>query len=111
MNVLFSDAFVKSLRIHSAVKKEVQGKVDRIIKNPISLGEPLKGAFRGYYSSPVKKNFLVIYLYCKVCRKKGDDGVVACADCSQCLDETIKFVALGPHDKAYKERKRGTSLK
>jgi len=102
MNVLFSGAFIKSLRIHSAVKKEVQSKIDRIIENPIALGEPLKGNFRGYYSSPVKKNFLVIYLYCKVCRKKGDDGVVACADCTRCPDATIKFVALGPHDKAYK---------
>jgi len=102
MNVIFSDAFVKSLRMHSAVKKEVQSKIDRIIENPIALGEPLKGHFRGYYSSPVKKNFIVIYLYCRVCRKKGDDGVVACADCTGCPDETIKFVALGPHDKACK---------
>jgi len=102
MTVLFSDAFAKSLRNHSAVKKEVQGKIDRIIENPIALGEPLKGNFRGYYSSPVKRNFLVIYLYCKVWRKKGDDGVVACVDCTRCPDETIKFVALGPHDKAYK---------
>ena len=101
MNVLFSDAFVKSLRIHSAVKKAVQGKIDRIIENPIALGEPLKGNFRGYYSSTVKKNFLVIYLYCKVCRKKGDDGVVACADCPQYSDETLKFIALGPHDQVY----------
>jgi len=102
MNVLFSDAFVKSLRMHSAVKKEVRSRIDRIIENPIALGEPLKGHFRGYYSSPVKKNFIVIYLYCRVCRKKGDDGVVACADCTRCPDETIKFVALGPHDKACK---------
>lgn len=35
MNVLFSDAFVNSLRMHSAVKKEVQSKIDRIIENPI----------------------------------------------------------------------------
>jgi hypothetical protein len=28
--------------------------------------------------------------------------VVACADCTRCPDETIKFVALGPHDQAYK---------
>ncbi len=104
MNVLFSDAFVKSLRIHSAVKKVVQRKVDRIIENPIAFGEPLKGNFKGYYSCPVKKNFLVIYLYCKVCRKKGDDGVVSCADCAQCPKETIKFVALGPHDEAYKSK-------
>ena len=46
MNVLFSDAFVKSLRIHSAVKKVVQRKVDRIIENPIAFGEPLKGNFK-----------------------------------------------------------------
>ena len=58
MNVLFSDAFVKSLRMHSAVKKEVRSRIDRIIENPIALGEPLKGHFRGYYSSPVKKNFI-----------------------------------------------------
>jgi len=92
MNVLFSDAFVKSLRIHSSVKKEVQSKVDRIIENPIAVGEPLKGNFRGYYSSPVKKNFLVIYLYCKVCRKKGDDGVVACSDCTRYPDESIRLI-------------------
>ena len=104
MNVLFSDAFVKSLRIHSAVKKAVQRKVDSIIENPVAFGEPLKGNFKGYYSCPVKKNFLVIYLYCKVCRKKGDDGVVSCADCAQCPEETIKFVALGPHDEAYKSK-------
>lgn len=104
MNVLFSDAFVKSLRIHSAIKKAVQRKVDSIIENPIAYGEPLKGNFKGYYSCPVKKNFLVIYLYCMVCRKKGDDNVVSCADCAQCPDETIKFVALGPHDDAYKSK-------
>ena len=104
MNVFFSDAFVKSLRIHSAVKTAVQRKVDNIIENPVAFGEPLKGTFKGYYSCPVKKNFLVIYLYCKVCRKKGDDGVVACADCTQYFDETIKFVALGPRDEAYKSK-------
>ena len=104
MNVLFSDAFVKSLKIHSTVKKVVQSKADRIIENPISFGEPLKGNFRGYYSCPVEKNFLIIYLYCRVCRKKGDDVVVSCADCAQCPDETIKFVALGPHDTSYKKQ-------
>lgn len=104
MKALFSHAFVKSLRIHSAVNKEVQRKVDRIIENPIAFGEPLKGNFKGYYSCPVKKNFLVIYLYCRICRKKGDDEVVSCADCVECPDETIKFVALGPHDEAYKSK-------
>jgi hypothetical protein len=49
----------------------------------------------------VKRNFIIIYLYCEVCRKKGDDAVVACSDCRETPDKTIKFVLLGPHDDAY----------
>jgi mRNA-degrading endonuclease YafQ of YafQ-DinJ toxin-antitoxin module len=101
VEVLFSDAFVKSLRKHSAIKKAIQNKVDMIVKNPVGMGEPLKGAFRGYYSCPVKKNFLLIYLYCKICRKKGDNTIVLCDDCINCADETLRFIELGPHDKAY----------
>ena len=101
MTVLFSDEFCKSVKKHSSIKKQVQKKVDMIIENPIDLGGPLKGNFRGFYSCPVKKNFLIIFLYCDICRKKGDNQVVLCNDCSECSDDTIKFVALGPHDKTY----------
>lgn len=104
MEVLFSDVFMKSLKKHSAVKKALQKKVDMIIENPVALGEPLKGIFRGYYSAPIKKNFLVIYLYCRVCRAKGDDKIVLCHDCLKCKDETVKFVDMGPHDEAYKKK-------
>jgi mRNA-degrading endonuclease YafQ of YafQ-DinJ toxin-antitoxin module len=101
MKTLFSDAFVKSLKKHSALKNAVQRKADMIIAHPIGLGEPLRGSFRGYYSCPVKKKFLIIYLYCRICRKKKDDEIVLCHDCPECTDETIKFIDLGPHDKAY----------
>ncbi len=104
MEVLFSDVFVKSLKKHGSVKKAIQKKVDMIIENPIALGEPLKGNFRGYYSAPVKKNFLIIYLYCRICRVKGNDKIVLCHDCLKCKDETIKFVDMGPHDDAYKQK-------
>ena len=101
MEVLFSDAFIKSLKKYSSVKKAIKKKVDMIVENPVALGEPLKGNFRGYLSSPVRRNFLIIYLYCNTCRRKGDDGIVLCSDCDKCSDETIKFVDLGPHDRAY----------
>lgn len=104
MNVLFSSDFKKSLIKYSSIKKVVKNKVDMIIENPIQLGEPLKGNFRGYYSCPVKKNFLIIYLFCEVCRKKNDDVVVRCYDCQECSDDTLRFIALGPHDKAYKKK-------
>jgi mRNA-degrading endonuclease YafQ of YafQ-DinJ toxin-antitoxin module len=69
-----------------------------ILTNPIGLGKPLQGNFRGYYSAAVKKNFLIITLYCLICRRRGDHQIVRCHDCSNCVDETVKFVQLGPHD-------------
>ena len=101
METKFEAAFVKALRKHSAIKKLVQKKVDMIIQNPVAMGEPLKGNWQGFYSCSVKRSFIIIYLYCSVCRKKGDDAVVLCSDCESTADETLKFVLLGPHDKAY----------
>lgn len=100
MRVLFGETFLKSLKEYSSIKKEIQKRVDLIIDNPLH-GEPLKGNLRGFYSTPVKRNFLIIYLYCHTCRKKGDFKVVLCSDCEDYPDDTIKFIALGPHDKAY----------
>lgn len=104
MDLLFSDSFVDSLQKHSSLKSVIQKKVNMIIENPILMGEPLKGNFRGAYSCSVKKNFIIIYLYCLICRRKKDQEVVMCHDCSECQDETIKFIALGPHDKAYQKK-------
>jgi len=104
MELLFSDVFVKSLKKHNSIKESIKKKVDMIAEDPIALGEPLKGNFRGYYSSPIRKNFLIIYLYCKICRKKGDDKIVLCSECHTYLDNTIKFIDLGPHDHTYRKK-------
>jgi hypothetical protein len=98
MIAFFRDDFGDSLKKHSALKKIVQNKVDMILTNPAGLGEPLKGNLRGYYGVPVKNNFLIIYLYCLICRQRRDDGIVLCHDCSNCADETVKFIQLGPDD-------------
>lgn len=99
----FESAFVMALRKHASIKKQVQKKVDMILENPIAFGEPLRGNWQGFYSCPVKRNFIIIYLYCEVCRKKGDETVVACSDCKDTPDQTVKFVLLGPHDDAYRK--------
>lgn len=101
MEIKFETAFLKSVKKHASIKKVVQKKVDMIIENPITMGEPLKKNWQGFYSCPVKRNFIIIYLYCAVCREKGDDAVVACSDCQDTLDNTLKFVLLGPHDDVY----------
>ena len=102
MNLLFSDTFVKHLRKFNSIKAAIKKKVDMIAENPISLGEPLKGNFRGFYSCPVRKNFIIIYLYCDICRKKGDSTIIICNNCGKFPDNTIKFLAVGPHDYIYK---------
>lgn len=104
MNILFSESFLRSLKKHSSLREAIKRKVDMIIQNPVSLGEPLKGNFRGYYSASVKKNFLIIFLYCNSCRKKGDDETVLCSDCSDCKNVTIKFIEIGPRDRVYKNQ-------
>ena len=101
MEARFEAAFLMAVRKHASIKKLVRKKVDMLIENPVSVGEPLKGNWQGFYSCPVKRNFIIIYLYCDACRKKGDDAVVACSDCKETPNATIKSVLLGPHDKAY----------
>ncbi len=101
MQALFEQAFLKAVKRHASIKKLVQKKVDMILAAPMAIGEPLKANWQGFYSCPVKRNFLIIYLYCDVCRKKGDDKVVLCRDCAEMPDRTVKFVLLGPHDKVY----------
>ncbi len=101
MEVRFEQAFVQGLGKHQAIKKQVRQKVLLIMEHPLTMGEPLKANLRGFYSCPVKRSFLIIYLYCSACRKKGDDEIVACSDCDRCPDELIKFIFLAPHDDAY----------
>ncbi len=124
METHFEKAFVKALKKHASIRKDVERKVRQIMEHPIELGEPLRGNFRGFYScrvSPtsimvpqnrareraltncrVSRNFIMIYLYCSACRRKGDDAFVLCSDCADTQDATLKFVLLGPHDEAYR---------
>ncbi|VAX09548.1 hypothetical protein MNBD_GAMMA26-336 [hydrothermal vent metagenome] len=101
MEAKFEEAFLKALKKHASIKRLVKKKVDLILENPLAFGEPLKANWQGFYSCPVKRNFIIIYLYCEACRKKGDDAVVLCHDCTITENSTVKFVLLGPHDEAY----------
>ena len=101
MQVRFEKAFSKALERHASIKKQVEKKVRMIMEHPVAMGEPLKGDWRGFYSCPVRRSFIIVYLYCEACRKKGDDAFVACSDCASCPDGTLKFVLLGTHDDAY----------
>ena len=54
MKAEFEKVFLKSLRKHAGIKKQIEQKVRQIMEHPVELGEPLKGNLRGFYSCPVK---------------------------------------------------------
>jgi len=97
---LYTINFKERLEKHRSLKKEVENKINRILLAPLS-GEPLKGNLDGLRSVPVKRNFILIYAYCKDCRSRNCQTINACPGCKELADETIIFHTLAPHDKAY----------
>lgn len=91
MEARFEKTFAEAVKKHIGIRKQIERKVRQIMEHPVKLGEPLKGNLRGFYSCPVKGNVIIIYLYCAVCRKRGDAEFVACSDCST-LSKMIKIL-------------------
>jgi hypothetical protein len=72
MDETYSDDFIKSLKKFSSIRKRIRNKIDQLTQNPL-MGEPLRYDLRGLYSVPVASHFIIIHVYCCICRKKGDD--------------------------------------
>ena len=102
MDETYSDDFIKSLKKFSSIKKRIRNKIDQLTQNPF-MGEPLRYDLRGLYSVPVANHFIIIHVYCRMCRKKGDDRILCCHDCDVIADETMRFFDVGPHDAVYKK--------
>jgi len=50
MKAKFEEAFLKGVRKHVGIKKQIERKVHQIMEHPVELGEPLKGNLLGFYS-------------------------------------------------------------
>jgi len=94
--------FARALQKYSNIRKSAKRIIESLLKNPLNFGEPLKHNLTGLSSCPVKKNFIIIYIYCRECRIKNYQLINGCSDCYQTPDETVKFLTIGPHDLAYK---------
>ena len=105
-NVKYLPEFKRALQKYASVKEDVEKKIQILLQNPLSFGEPLKYELTGLSSCPIKRNFILIYVYCRECRIKGYQEINACADCAETPDETVKILTFAPHDLAYKIAKK-----
>lgn len=98
--------FARALQRYSGIRKSAKRTVESLLENPLGFGEPLKYDLIGLSSCPVKKNFIIVYVYSRECRIKNYQKINACQDCAQTPNEVVKFLTIGPHDLAYKLAKK-----
>jgi mRNA-degrading endonuclease RelE of RelBE toxin-antitoxin system len=100
---VYEDLFVKNLRKYASIKKPAKTKIDRLIEDPYHNTEFLsdhknKLNLIGCRSIRIDRNFRIICVICEECRNIQNCEYCFCKGLS---NETIVFLTIGPHDKAY----------
>jgi mRNA-degrading endonuclease RelE of RelBE toxin-antitoxin system len=100
---VYENLFVKNLRKYASIKKTAKNKIDRVLDDPYHNTEFLsdhKGKLNliGCRSIRIDRNFRIIFVVCEECR-----NIKNCefCFCDNLPDQTVVFLTIGPHDKAY----------
>jgi Txe/YoeB family toxin of Txe-Axe toxin-antitoxin module len=100
---VYEERFVQNLKRYAALRQQINRRVDRILKDPYTSTEyltDLSGKLNliGCRSARIDRNFRLIFVICEECRH-----VLTCefCFCDRLPDETILFLTVGPHDRAY----------
>ena len=100
---VYEDLFVKNLSKYASLKKKAKNKIDRILENPYHSTEFL-GDHRGKLnligcrSIRIDRNFRIVFVVCEECRNIRNCEFCFCDNMP---DQTVVFLTIGPHDKAY----------
>ena len=102
----YESRFVQNLARYSNLRQRIQRRVEQILKDPYAsterLGRVVSGLdLRGCRSARVDRNFRVIFVICEECQH--------IRECQYCFcegreGETVVFLTVGPHDRAYTMR-------
>ena len=102
----YEDRFVRNLAPYSNLRQRIRRRVEQIRRDPYTsterLGRVAGGLdLRGCRSARVDRNFRLIFVVCDECRH-----IKACqfCFCEGRDDETVVFLTVGPHDRAYEMR-------
>jgi mRNA-degrading endonuclease RelE of RelBE toxin-antitoxin system len=103
---IYEDRFVRTLARYSNLRQRIQRKVEQILEDLYDrterLGQVSGGLdLRGCRSARVGRNFRMIFVICEECQH--------IQECQYCFcegreDETVVFLTVGPHDRAYTMR-------
>ncbi len=100
---VYEKRFVKNLARYGSLRQQIRRCVDRVIGDPYTQTEFLgdvsgKLNLKGCRSARIDRNFRILFVICEECRR-----IPQCeyCFCENLPDETIVFLTVGPHDKAY----------
>lgn len=101
----FMPLFKKRVQHYQSLRPRIESIVNAIVSNPFFQTEQLKfkkgSNLKGCRSARVGTNFRIIFVICEECRKEPECEYCYCEGLA---DQTIVFLTVGPHDKAYSMR-------
>jgi hypothetical protein len=102
----YEERFVENLRRYAAARTRIKRRVERLLADPYLNTEFLSargGSLdpRGCRSARVDRNFRIVFVICGECRR--------IPECQYCFcdglpDNTVVFLTVGPHSRAYAMR-------
>ena len=103
---VLEDRFVRNQRRYRSLQEHIQRHVDQVLDDPYRgaerLGKRAGGLdLRGCRSVRVTRNFRIIFVICEECRRVPECRFCFCEGLP---DETVVFLTVGPHERAYAMR-------
>jgi len=100
---VYEKQFVRNLQRYAALKERIKKKVESLLDNPYQNTEALADAagrlnLKGCRSARIDRNFRIVFVICEECRTIPDCEFCFCDGFS---DDTVVFLTVAPHDKAY----------
>ena len=101
---VYERRFSRNLRKYSSVRHAIRRRIERVLTDPYYNTELLRDIdgklnLIGCRSARVDRNFRIIFVICEECRNIPECEFCFCDDLE---DETVVFLTVGPHDRAYK---------
>jgi hypothetical protein len=100
---VYEEQFRLNLHRYASVRDQIQRRAKRVLADPYASTEYLydtsgKLDLRGCRSARVNRNFRIVFVICKECRRVPECQYCFCEGLP---DETVVFLTVGPHDRAY----------